>query len=109
VVVLAPLGQLESVFEGVVLEDADNANNTQLAALVQALDCVVTVDSLLVHIAGALGQSCHLLLAVQHDAMWGAAGDLTPWYPQTLLYRESRVTGWDEAVAAFKSRLCFAE
>lgn len=108
VVLLAPLGHLESVFEGVPLEFAENANTAQLAALVQALDCVITVESLLAHIAGALGAPCHLLLALHHDAMWGSAGDFTAWYPQTQLYRESRSEGWDSALKALEARLCKA-
>jgi tetratricopeptide (TPR) repeat protein len=105
VVLLAPLDCLESVFDGVTIESAENANTAQLAALVQALDCVITIDSLLAHIAGVMGATCHLLLPVQHDPIWGSAGELTAWYPQTHLYRQSRQEDWLPTMAALQARL----
>jgi hypothetical protein len=45
-----------------------------------------------------------VLLPVQHDGMWGG-DEFTPWYPQTVLYRESRLEGWKNAATALHDQL----
>jgi tetratricopeptide (TPR) repeat protein len=105
VVTLTPLAQLEPLFDGLALEYAHTNHPATMATLVKALDCVICVESLLAHIAGAMAAECHLLLPLAHESLWGAVGENTNWYPASRLYRQSRQEGWQPAVAALQGRL----
>ena len=65
------------------------------AALVQTLDLVVSVDTSLVHLAGALGMPTWVLLAFTPDWRWLLDRDDSPWYPSAKLYRQSAIGDWD--------------
>lgn len=104
-VMLAPLGGLEEVFDGVPIESAENATPIQMAALIQGLDTVVTIDSLVAHMAGVLGVRCHVLLAREHDAIWGCSGESSSWYPELRLFRETATQGWKDAMVRLKEFL----
>ncbi|MDE1714346.1 glycosyltransferase family 9 protein, partial (plasmid) [Chromobacterium amazonense] len=70
------------------------------AALLAELDGVVSVDTAMAHLAGALGVPCRLLLAGEHvDWRWGRDGEATPWYGSVRLQRQRRGEGWDETMA----------
>ena len=64
------------------------------AALVQACDLVISSDSSLAHLAGALGQRTWLLLHHSSDWRWGVAGSSTFWYPSLRLFRQSEPENW---------------
>ena len=68
------------------------------ASLVAGLDAVVTVDTMIAHLAGALGRPTALLLPYIADWRWveGCAG--TPWYPTMRLYRQPAAGMWATAV-----------
>lgn len=104
-VTLTPLGPLEAVFDGVPIESAENPTPRQMAALLQALDLVVSVDSVLAHMAGVLGVCCHVLLPREHEGFWGCDGENTSWYPALRLYRETAVSGWEAALANLERSL----
>jgi hypothetical protein len=67
------------------------------AAVMEAVDLVVTVDTSVGHLAGALGRPVHLLLHPQADWRWLAPPRQdTVWYPTMRLYRQSRAGDWTE-------------
>lgn len=69
------------------------------AALLQQLDLVISVDSAVAHLAGALGVPCWILLpAYKTDWRWLRGRGDTPWYPQTRLFRQTRRGQWDGVV-----------
>jgi len=69
------------------------------AAILHVLDAVVTVDTALVHVAGALGRPAHLLLQWGWaDWRWAARPDDTPWYPSVRLHRQPGAGDWDSAL-----------
>ncbi len=76
----------------------------ETAGLVAGLDAVVTVDTMVAHLAGALGRPCHLLLQQDADWRWGWA-PTTPWYTQTRLYRQADAGDWSVPVAALRQAL----
>lgn len=80
----------------------------ETAALMAALDLVISVDSSPVHLAGALGRPCWVALPFCCDWRWGAGGDATPWYPSLRLFRQPAPGAWhsviDELAAALKGK-----
>jgi Flp pilus assembly protein TadD len=75
------------------------------AALVAALDLVVTVDTAVAHLAGALGKPVWILLNTQACWRWALAPDTSPWYPSARLYRQVRAGDWRTPLAAMERDL----
>lgn len=69
-----------------------------LAALVGALDLVISVDNSTVHLAGALGVPTWALLSMRHDARWFRERDDSPWYPTVRLIRQDRESDWGPVI-----------
>ena len=81
------------------------------AKLVAGLDLLVTVDTMVAHLAGALGTPTWLLLKHDADWRWLRGRVNSPWYPSMRLYRQATPGDWQSVVAAvmrdFESqRLC---
>ena len=68
------------------------------AALLKQLDCLITVDTASAHLAGALGVKTYVLLPHCPDWRWGAAGNITGWYPHMTLLRQSRYGDWESVI-----------
>ncbi len=85
---------------GVVLhhwqEAIDDCDET--AALVCALDQVVSVCTSVAHLAGALGRPVRVLVPAVPEWRYGREGDGMPWYPSARLYRQPRVGEWGGVV-----------
>ncbi|MDP9039782.1 MAG: hypothetical protein M3O02_11005 [Acidobacteriota bacterium] len=65
-----------------------------LAAAIEQLDLVITVDTLAAHLAGALGIPAWVLVQHAADWRWMAAGRDSPWYPTVRLYRQGAPGDW---------------
>lgn len=79
--------------------DVDSMNDIDtLFAQIAALDLVVSTSNTTVHIAGALGTPCLLLLPKVRPILWywGYRGESTPWYPSLTLMRNRAEDTWDE-------------
>ena len=74
------------------------------ARLIASLDRVITVDTMVAHLAGALGRRVHLLLRAQADWRWGR-GDRTPWYANTSIHRQQVEGDWKPAIASLAAAL----
>jgi ADP-heptose:LPS heptosyltransferase len=68
------------------------------AALMVSLVLVISVDSAIAHLAGALARPTWLLLRRMPDWRWGTAGDETIWYPTMRLYRQTRNRVWRDPI-----------
>jgi tetratricopeptide (TPR) repeat protein len=66
------------------------------AAAMLRLDLVVTVDSAVAHLAGALGVPVWVALTVSPDFRWLLGREDTPWYPTMRLFRQRELDRWDE-------------
>jgi hypothetical protein len=66
------------------------------AAVMRSLDLVITSDSALAHLAGALGVRVWVALAKVPDWRWMLEGDASRWYPTMRLFRQSRAGDWAE-------------
>ena len=64
------------------------------AALIANLDLVVTVDTAVAHLAGALGRPVWMALAALSDWRWLRERDDSPWYPTMRLYRQEKLGDW---------------
>jgi len=71
----------------------------ETAAALMALDLVVTVDTSVAHLAGALGRPVWLLISKVPDWRWGEAGSDSPWYPSVRLFRQRVAGRWDDVIA----------
>lgn len=80
-------------------------NFLETAAAVDALDLIVTIDSSVGHLAGALGKPVFDLLAYCPDWRWGFKADTTPWYPSMRLFRQTRPGHWLEPMLAVREAI----
>jgi Tfp pilus assembly protein PilF len=76
------------------------ADFADTAALIAGLDLVITVDTAVAHLAGALGKPCWVLLPdYLPDWRWLTGRGDTPWYPGTMrLFRQGPGEGWETVV-----------
>lgn len=65
------------------------------AAIMRNLDLVVTPDTALAHLAGALGVPVWLALALEPEARWMLGRDDSPWYPSMRLFRQTAWGDWE--------------
>jgi tetratricopeptide (TPR) repeat protein len=69
---------------------ADLTDFSETAALVSCLDLVITVDTSVAHLAGALGRPTWILLPYTPDYRWLLDRDDSPWYPSVRLFRQNQ-------------------
>jgi tetratricopeptide (TPR) repeat protein len=70
------------------------------ASAVAALDLVITVDTAVAHLAGALGKPAWLLIAQGNDWRWLHERSDSPWYPSMRLFRQDKHRDWQPAIKA---------
>ncbi len=85
--------------------DAGTDDVMSTARLLRALDLVITVDTFIAHLAGALGVPVWLLLHHQCDWRWGRAGHSTIWYPTMRLFRQPAPSQWGAVIDTVAAEL----
>jgi tetratricopeptide (TPR) repeat protein len=80
-------------------------NFEDLAAVVDNLDLIITVDTSAAHLAGALGKETWLLLSYLADWRWLLDTSTSPWYPTIKLYRQTILDDWDQVFSRLKKDL----
>ncbi|MDP2706245.1 MAG: tetratricopeptide repeat protein [Burkholderiales bacterium] len=80
-------------------------NYSETAALVGALDLVISVCTSVVHLAGALGKCAWVLVPVCPEWRYLSAGDRMPWYPAVRLFRQQTLGEWPPVIATIRDRL----
>jgi len=78
-------------------------NFADTAAIVDRLDGVVSVDTALAHLTGALGKPLWLMLPFAADWRWGIDTASTPWYPKARLFRQPKPGAWDDVIGRVAS------
>ena len=84
---------------------------TDTAALIDAMDIIISVDTSVAHLAGAMGKPLWILLPFVPDYRWMLHRQDTPWYPQAKLFRQAEVGDWQSVVeqVTISLRALFAE
>jgi tetratricopeptide (TPR) repeat protein len=75
------------------------------AAIIQNLDCIITVDTSTAHLAGAMGKEVWLMNRFDTCWRWLENTDRTDWYPSFKIYRQKEFMNWDNVVADIKRDL----
>jgi hypothetical protein len=75
------------------------------AAAVAALDLVISVDTAVAHLAGAMGKRLFLLLPFAADFRWLRERQDSPWYPTAQLFRQPKFGDWDGVMDALRWEL----
>ena len=96
--ILPEIGRIED-HSGQLLDFSDTA------ALVQQMDLVISIDTAVAHLAGALGKPLWVMLPYASDYRWTLDGKTTPWYADATLFRQSAPAGWDEVVEKVRRAL----
>ena len=88
--------------------DAAIADFDDTAAIIANLDVVVTCDTAVAHLAGALGKPAYVLLPHTPDWRHGLDPDTSPWYPSMRLFRQATRGDWSDVVARVSQALAQA-
>jgi tetratricopeptide (TPR) repeat protein len=75
------------------------------AALMDLLDLVITVDTSVAHLAGAMGKPVWILLPYNSDWRWLLGRDDSPWYPSARLFRQDNAGSWQPMMQRLKIAL----
>lgn len=89
-------GEAEQAFGDKITDLAPDFINT--AAAIQNLDLVITVDTAIAHLAGALGANSWVLLPFIPDWRWMLDRDDSPWYPSIRLFRQQSRGDWNGVI-----------
>jgi hypothetical protein len=84
---------------------ADLADFAETAALVSCLDLVITVDTSVAHLAGALGRPTWILLPYTPDFRWLLDRDDSPWYPGARLFRQTETRDYRDVIERVRAEL----
>lgn len=77
------------------------------AALVDLMDLVITVDTSIAHLAGAMGKPVWILLPYSPDWRWLLEREDSPWYPSARLFRQQEIGNWTAVIDRVKNELRF--
>jgi hypothetical protein len=84
---------------------AELTDFTETAALVSCLDLVISVDTGVAHLVGALGRPVWTLLPYTPDYRWPLDRDDSPWYPTMRLFRQGASRSYAEVIARVRGEL----
>ena len=75
--------------------DGELRDFSDTAALCECLDLVITIDTSVVHLSGALGKRTWVLVPFDGDWKWLVDREDSPWYPTVRLFRQKAQDDWD--------------
>jgi thioredoxin-like negative regulator of GroEL len=107
---IAGLRQQVPVFElSPALDDAAGPRGEAFldtAALMHSLDLIITSDTAVAHLAGAMGRKVWVVLPFASDWRWLRGREDSPWYPTMRLFRQSRPGDWTSVFEEVATALC---
>lgn len=75
------------------------------AAFIEQMDIIISVDTSVAHLAGAMGIRTFIILPYCPDWRWGLNSEKTPWYPSVTLLRQAKYGDWNSVISALLSKL----
>jgi hypothetical protein len=66
------------------------------AAIIEQMDLIITVDTAVAHLAGAMGKETWIVIPKLPDWRWGLEKPSTPWYPSVRLFRQNQKEQWKD-------------
>jgi tetratricopeptide (TPR) repeat protein len=92
--------QLAALTGDVALRDGSSHDRdlAETAALIDTLDLVITTDTCIAHLAGAMAKPAWILLPHLSDWRWMQETETTPWYPTARLFRQRIPGDWTEVI-----------
>jgi tetratricopeptide (TPR) repeat protein len=94
------INHLQVVQLGAELEDFGDT-----AAVIAGLDLVISSDTSVVHLAGAMGRPTWILLEYTPDWRWLLSREDNPWYPTARLFRQPKAEDWESVVRKARDEL----
>ena len=85
-------------FPGMTDIAADLADFGETAAVMENLDLIITIDTAMGHLAGALGRPAWIMLPKAADWRWLLDRSDSPWYPTVRLFRQQIAGAWDQVI-----------
>ena len=95
-----PAAEAKDLPQGVVAADLgeDLSDFSDTAAAIENLDLIVSVDTSVAHLAGAMGKVTFTLLPFSPDWRWLLEREDSPWYPTMRLFRQKHRGDWDKVI-----------
>jgi len=100
-------GDREALGDRALITDlgSELADFSDTAAVLALADLVITVDTAVAHLAGALGRPSWILLPFWPDWRWTLDRDSSPWYPDARLFRQGADGDWSPVIERVRSEL----
>lgn len=90
---------------GVVDIGKDFGDFADTAAAMENLDLIISVDTSVCHVAGAIGRPVWTLIPRGPDFRWGLKGETNSWYPSMRLFRQTKLGDWSDVYARIREAL----
>jgi tetratricopeptide (TPR) repeat protein len=89
----------------IVFYGDDLSDFSDTAAVIDLLDLLITVDTSVAHLAGAMGKPVWILLPFNADWRWLLGRDDSPWYPSARLFRQQEAGAWGSVMTRVQAAL----
>ena len=102
-----PAEDMEAIrsVDGIVLTCPEQEDFDDTAAIVELCDVVISVDTAVAHLTGAMGKPVWLMLARRADWRWLKDRADSPWYPTARLFRQAEEADWSIVLSTIRSEL----
>ena len=80
-------------------------NFSDTAAIIENLDLVISVDSAVAHLSGALGKKTFLMLPYSADWRWFDDKDKCSWYGSVRIFKQEQEGNWNSVIAEIESEV----
>ena len=100
-------GDIEKMSQNFEIFDfsADLNDFSDTAALIDGLDCVISVDTSVAHLAATMEKPTFILLPFSPDWRWGLDGEQSEWYDKAVLIRQKGFDDWESVIERLKNKL----
>lgn len=90
---------------GIPYQSLELSTMVGTSALIACLDVVITIDTSIAHLAGAMGKEVWILLAYNADWRWFLHREDSPWYPNVKLFRQETLGDWSMPLTNIRNKL----